>query len=234
VRDYLLFIDTETSGLPPKWDVPYSERDNWPYSVQIAWVIFSRDGQAIKKESHYIKDNDFEISAAAFRIHGISKDFLLQHGESRQKILQQLAADLTQYQPLVIAHFMQLDFHMVGADFYRIGMDNPLKDLPRFCTMQATSKYVSNPKSKYLRLDRLYYILFGEVLENQHEALTDATATAACFFEMVKLGDIDDAKIARQQNEQKALLHPSPRISGLGCSISVLFISFITYLLSLW
>ena len=231
MRDYLLFIDTETSGLPPKWDVPYSERDNWPYSVQIAWVIYTKDGQEIKKENHYVKDNDFEISPAAFRIHGISKAFLQEHGKSREKILQLLAADLAHYHPLVVAHFMQLDFHMIGADFYRTGKDNLLKDYPRFCTMLATSKYVSNPRSKYLRLDRLFYILFGEDLQNQHEALTDATATAACFFEMVKLGDIDDAKIARQQ---KARQESSPRIYGLGCGISALIISFLTFLFSFW
>ena len=85
MRDYLLFIDTETSGLPPKWDVPYSERDNWPYSVQIAWVIYTKDGQEIKKENHYVKDNDFEISPAAFRIHGISKAFLQEHGKAGKK-----------------------------------------------------------------------------------------------------------------------------------------------------
>jgi len=231
VRDYLLFIDTETSGLPKKWDVPYSHKDNWPYSVQIAWVIFTKDGQEIKRESHYINDNDFEISPAAYRIHGISKAFLHQHGESRKTILAQLAADLQQYQPLVVAHYMQLDFHMIGADFYRIGLENPLQALPKFCTMLATSKYVSNPKSKYLRLDRLYYVLFQEEMGNQHEALTDATATAACFFEMLKIGDISDEKIAAQQTTPT---NPTNVISGWGCSTLVVIISFLTYLFLLW
>lgn len=231
MRDYLLFIDTETSGLPKKWNKPYSEQANWPYSLQIAWVIYTKNGQEVKKESHYIKDNDFEISPAAFQIHGISKDFLHQHGESRKEILMQLAADLAQYQPLVVAHYMQLDFHMIGADFYRIGLENPLQDLPRFCTMLATSKYVLNPKSKYLRLDRLYYILFQQDLKSQHEALTDATATAACFFEMLKLGDITDEKIAQQQLAQTK---PYNAITGWGCGTLVLLISFITYLFSLW
>ena len=231
MRDYLLFIDTETSGLPKRWDVPYAATDNWPFSVQIAWVIFTKDGQEIKKESHYINNNDFQISPAAFRIHGISKEFLQQHGESREKILLQLAADLSQYQPLVVAHYMQLDFHMIGADFYRIGLNNPLAEMPRFCTMLATSKYVINPKSKYLRLDRLFYILFQKDLEDQHEALADATATAACFFEMVKLGDINDEKIQQQQQVQAK---PRKAISGFGCSLLLLIISFLTYLFSFW
>jgi DNA polymerase-3 subunit epsilon len=230
VRDYLLFIDTETSGLPHKWDVPYADQENWPFSVQIAWVIYSQDGKEIKKENHYINDDDFEISSVAYGIHGISKDFLRQHGKSRRVILQQLATDLAQYNPLVVAHFMQLDFHMIGADFYRLGQANLLQEYPRFCTLLATTKYVSNPKSKYLRLDRLYFILFQEDLQNQHEALADATATAACFFEMVKLGDIDQEMINAQQN---APLPSSAPAAGAGC-ISVLFFSFLTILYSLW
>ncbi|GEO03133.1 hypothetical protein AAE02nite_07970 [Adhaeribacter aerolatus] len=231
MRDYLLFIDTETSGLPKKWEVSYADQDNWPYSVQIAWVICNKNGQEIKRENHYIKADDFEISPAAYQIHGISKAFLQQHGKSRQTVLMRLQADLIQYQPLVVAHFLQLDFHMIGADFYRLGLENPLQELPKFCTMLATSKYVSNPKSKYLRLDRLYYILFQKDLKNQHEALTDATATAACFFEMLKLGDISEEKITRQQQAQT---QPGNAISGWGCGALAFLISFLTYLFSLW
>jgi DNA polymerase III subunit epsilon len=230
LRDYLLFIDTETSGLPARWDLPYSEKDNWPFSIQIAWVIYTKNGQEIKKESHYIKENDFQISPAAYKIHGISAEFLRQNGEAREKILNLLLADLTKYQPLVVGHFMQLDYHMLGADFYRIGQANPLQDLPRFCTMLATSKYVSNPQSKYLRLDRLYAVLFQEKLENQHEALIDATATAACFFEMMKMGDIDAEIISRQQQAQSK----KRNAAGLGSSTILLVVSLSTFLYSLW
>jgi len=232
VRDYLLFIDTETSGLPKKWDLPYSDNDNWPYAVQVAWVIFTRNGKEIKKENFYVNDDDFEITPAAYRIHGISREFLLQHGESREKILKVLAADLMLYRPLVVGHYMQLDFQVLGADFYRIGLENPLKNFPTFCTMQATAKYVSSPKSKYLRLDRLFYILFYTDLKNQHQALADAQATAACFFEMVKLGDINNESIIQQQ-QKPSKVNDSP--TGLGCnSILILIISVLTFLFSIW
>jgi DNA polymerase III subunit epsilon len=231
VRDYLLFIDTETTGLPRSWQEPYSDQDNWPFSVQIAWVIYTKTGELVKRESHYIKDQDFDISPAAFRVHGISRNFLLRHGESRQDIMRLLAADLTQYQPLVVAHYMQLDYHMLGADFYRTGIDNPLEKLPVFCTMLATARYVSNPRAKYLRLNRLYYILFNRELENQHEALADAQATAECFFEMLRLGDIREEQIRKQQ----------PLLKGgksgalqRGCLLTFFACIVLTIIISLW
>jgi DNA polymerase-3 subunit epsilon len=231
VRDYLLFIDTETSGLPRDWQAPYSDQDNWPYAVQIAWVVYSQAGELIKRESHYIRDLDFDISPAAYRIHGITRDFLLRQGASRQEVMGLLSADLNHYQPLVVAHFMQLDYHMLGADFYRTGMENPLEKLPVFCTMLATAPYVSNPKSKYLRLNRLHYVLFQRELENPHEALADAQATADCFFEMLRLGDISEAHIIKQQPLLKGSKTGAARS---GCLFSIFACLILTILISLW
>jgi DNA polymerase-3 subunit epsilon len=231
VRDYLLFIDTETSGLPGNWHLPYSHQANWPHSVQIAWVIYSKDGELIKRENHYIKDLDFDISPAAERIHGITRDFLLRHGESRPDIMNLLAGDLTRYQPLVVAHFMQLDYHMVGADFYRCGMSNPLEKLPVFCTMLATAPFVSNPRAKYLRLNRLYYILFNREMTNPHEALADAQVTAECFFEMLRLGHIQEQQITKQQPLFKEV---KPAVFKPGCIIPIFACVILTVLISLW
>ncbi len=35
---YLIF-DTETTGLPKRWDAPITDTDNWPRAVQIAWQL---------------------------------------------------------------------------------------------------------------------------------------------------------------------------------------------------
>lgn len=35
-----LFIDTETTGLPKEYDAPYTDIDNWPRLVQLAWIVF--------------------------------------------------------------------------------------------------------------------------------------------------------------------------------------------------
>jgi DNA polymerase-3 subunit epsilon len=230
VRDHLLFIDTETSGLPANWQLPYGERDNWPYAVQVAWVIYSNTGQLLKKESHYISEQDFDISPGAFRVHGLTHDFLLRHGESRYAVMRLLAADLNQFAPLVVGHFMQLDYHVLGAEFYRTGIANPLEKLPVFCTMLATAPYVSSPQSKYLRLNRLYYVLFHRELSHQHEALADAQATADCFFEMRRLGDISDQHINKQQAAWKQGRSPAAKP---GCLAPLFASVLLTVLLSL-
>lgn len=194
-----MFIDTEASGLPRNWNAPYAQAGNWPFAVQISWILYTKEGQPVKWANHYIKDNDFEISPSALKIHGITREFLLQHGESRQEILLRLAADIRQFEPLVVGHFMEFDALVLGAEFYRTGLENPLTDVPTFCTMPATTGYVRNPRLKYLRLGDLYHTLFNTTLDHQHNALVDARATADCFFELLRRGDIDAGKILEQQ-----------------------------------
>ncbi|RDC63711.1 3'-5' exonuclease [Adhaeribacter pallidiroseus] len=208
MREYLLFIDTEATGLPKNWNAPFSLAGNWPHAVQVSWIIYSPEGQLIKLENHYIHEADIQITPSAFKVHGITSEYLKQHGESRTKVLTFLANDLAQFQPVVVGHFMKFDALVLGADYYRMGWENPLALLPTFCTMEATTAYVRNPRVKYLRLGDLYAILFKTTLKQQHNALVDARATAECFFELVKRHDINLQHILQQEIKQK----PSPAI----------------------
>jgi DNA polymerase-3 subunit epsilon len=227
VKDYILFIDTETSGLPKKWNKPYSTQGNWPYSIQIAWIIFQKDGTEIKSENHYIKDNDFEIEASSLKIHGISSEFLHENGEKRKKVMSKLAYDIKKYKPMLVGHFLELDFHMLGVDFYRSGIENPTQNLPLFCTMYASAPYVKNPQAKYLRLSQLYTYLFNEKVDNLHNALTDAKVTALSFFEMLKRGEITEDLIIAQQS-----LFKKKKLSNTGKAwAAIFFISIITIIL---
>lgn len=225
MSEYLLFLDTEASGLPKNWALPYSAQNNWPYCVQVSWIIYKKSGQKLKQESHYIIEPDVKIAKSATKIHGITLSFLEKNGQSRIEVMKMLADDVIKYQPLVIGHFMEFDFRMTAVDFYRTGIENPVKNEMTFCTMVATTHLVKNPVKKFLRLGELYKVLFGRTLKDQHNALVDANATAECFFELVKRGEITEQSIALQQKKEIRLHTENP---GAGCTVSMLlFISLI-------
>ncbi|WP_201980664.1 3'-5' exonuclease [Hymenobacter rubidus] len=198
MRDYLLFVDTETSGIPRDWNKPYSSRNNWPHIAQLAWVVCTPDGREVKVENHYIQPNDYDMDPEAGSVHGLTLDFLRENGESRHAVMQLLHRDLLRYKPLVVAHFMQLDFHMVGVGFHRAGLTNPMLGLPVFCTMRATGPLLRHSTQGFLRLGDLYQRLFHKTLENAHDALVDARAAARCFFEMLRQGTITEETMASQ------------------------------------
>ena len=232
MREYILFIDTEATGLPKNWNAPFSLAGNWPHTVQVSWLIYTPEGQQIKTENHYIYEADFQISPSAFKIHGITHEFLHQQGETRKKVLTLLADDLEHYQPLVVGHFMKFDALVLGADYYRMGWKSPLDFLPTFCTMEASTAYVRYPGVKYLRLGELYTVLFATTLKQQHNALVDARATADCFFELVKRQDIDLPQVLQQKIKQEPL-STAPEIKNPGPRIKYGSMAFILFLFAL-
>ena len=42
-----LFFDTETTGLPKRWNAPVTEVDNWPRLVQLAWISCDEQGNRL-------------------------------------------------------------------------------------------------------------------------------------------------------------------------------------------
>jgi DNA polymerase-3 subunit epsilon len=232
MREYLLFIDTEATGLPKKWNQPYSNTKNWPHIVQLAWVVYNSAGNEIKKESHYIYEYDFKISAQAQKIHGINQQLLLDKGKPRAFVLDLLASDLHKYQPMLVGHFMELDLHLLNADFYRAGIDSCLQNLPMFCTMLASTKYVKNHGVSHLRLGELFTLLFDKKAPNMHNALGDAYATALSFFELIKRGDITPQLIEQQQQIiSKKQYHDDNYIKWAYCTFVTVLLSLIIYLL---
>jgi DNA polymerase-3 subunit epsilon len=220
-----LILDTEASGLPKRWDKPYSTEGNWPYLLQVSWIVYTQEQDEIKSENHFIKEDDITISKSATRIHGITKEQLDEIGKSRKEVLTLLIQDLQEYQPLVIGHFLELDFHLLAADFHRAGLENPLRNVPAFCTMVASTHFVYNPAKKYLRLCELYKELFNKNMLCEHRADEDARATALCFFELWRRGDIDEQKIEGQAKVYKDV--ESDKLKK-GCALPLLaFIVFI-------
>lgn len=230
MKDYFLVIDTETSGLPKRWDLPYYSPKNWPHVVQIAWIIYQANGTEIKRAAHYLKNGDFKISATAFNIHQISHDFLLTNGEDRKEIMLKLKADLEEYQPLIIGHFMELDFHMINAEFFRAGVNYSLENQLMYCTMQASVPYIKNPSFKFLKLDRFYKTLFGVKPTKQHHALNDAELAAQIFFHLLNKGEVTDKAIEKQQ----AIIKRSSSKIRYPYILPILMLLIIALLIWLW
>ncbi len=56
---FLFFFDTETTGLPQRWNAPVTDVDNWPRLVQLAWIMCDDKGNIIEERSDIIKPEGF-------------------------------------------------------------------------------------------------------------------------------------------------------------------------------
>ncbi len=183
-----LFFDTETTGLPKNWRAPVSDLSNWPRLVQIAWLQCDTSGKEILKQSYIIKPDNFEIPSEAIKVHRISNEKANRIGISLKKALSEFSTILRSSK-LLIAHKINFDEKVVGSELIRTKIENNLPSIAKICTMLATTDFCKIPGLygyKWPTLMELHKKLFNSSFEDAHNALSDVSACAKCFFELKK------------------------------------------------
>ena len=185
---YLLFFDTETTGLPQNWKAPLSNFNNWPRLVQLAYLIYDFDGKLIGEGNHIIKPEGFIIPYEAEKVHGISTEKALKQGEELEFVMDLFYTHIKNAEVLV-AHNMSYDEKIMGCEILRTGRNNIIQDKKKICTMETSTEYCSIPGHygfKWPKLSELHYKLFSKPCVETHNAAVDIKYTADCFWELKK------------------------------------------------
>ena len=181
-----LFFDTETTGLPKRYKAPYTQTDNWPYIVQLSWLLADQEGHVIK-EADYIVKVDVPIPIEASRVHGITNEISLEKGVDIKEVLKHFQEDMKNATHL-IGHNVHFDLPIVQCELLRNELEHQIK-LPTFCTMRSATDYCKIPGNygyKWPKLEELYQVCFSKKLLNAHNALADVRATYEVFYHLKK------------------------------------------------
>ncbi|QYJ69332.1 DNA polymerase III subunit alpha [Flavobacterium litorale] len=187
---YLIF-DTETTGLPKRWDAPITDTDNWPRCVQIAWQLHDEMGNLIEHQDYIINPDGFNIPYDAERIHGISTELAVEKGIAIKDALEKFNAALSKSK-FIVGQNVGFDINIMGSEFYRYGINTSLSNMKVLdtCT-EVTAEMLQLPggrggKFKLPTLTELHEYLFDEPFAEAHNATADVEATTRCFLELVK------------------------------------------------
>lgn len=186
---YLIF-DTETTGLPKKWDAPHTDVDNWPRLVQLAYQLHDGTGKLIKAQNIIVKPEGFTIPFNAEKIHGISTKRALDEGHPLEEVMADFAEAVSKAEVLAGHNIKGYDIPLMGAEFIRTGIESELMTTDLADTMTDTTEFCQLPgrgsKFKPPKLVELYEVLFGEKFADAHDAAYDVSANAKAFFELLK------------------------------------------------
>ncbi len=187
---YLIF-DTETTGLPKRWNAPITDTDNWPRCIQIAWQLHDAMGNLVEHQDFLVRPDGFNIPYDAEQIHGISTALAEQEGAPLQEVLKKFN-DAMARTKFIVGQNVGFDVNIMGAEFHRLGIENPLQELPVLdtCT-EYTAELCKIPggrggKFKLPTLTELHEYLFNEPFAEAHNATADVEATTRCFLELVR------------------------------------------------
>ena len=212
---YLIF-DTETTGLPKRWDAPISDTDNWPRCIQIAWQLHDEMGVCIEHQDYLVQPDGFNIPYDAEKIHGISTELAQEQGKPLYEVLLRFkdALDKTKF---VVGQNVKFDLNIMGAEFFREDLANILQELPVLdtCT-EHTATLCKLPggrggRFKLPTLSELHHFLFDNGFEEAHNATADVEATARCFFELIRKGEYTKEQLDVQPDYFQKFSEANPK-----------------------
>ncbi|WP_100611045.1 DNA polymerase III subunit alpha [Confluentibacter lentus] len=212
---YLIF-DTETTGLPKRWDAPITDVDNWPRCIQIAWQLHDAMGNCIEHQDYLVQPDGFNIPYDAEKVHGISTELAQEQGISLVEVLKKFNEALSKTK-FVVGQNVTFDLNIMGAEFVRENVANPLQELPVLdtCT-EHTASLCQIPGGRYGKfklptLTELHEFLFNEPFAEAHNATADVEATTRCFLELVRLGEYTKEQLDVQPHYFKDFNEANPK-----------------------
>src|SRR5699024_7471345 len=119
---YLIF-DTETTGLPKRWDAPITDTDNWPRCIQIACQFHDEMGNVIENQELLVMSEGVDIACDAEQTHGISTELAEKEGISLTEGSKRFknALEKTKF---IVGHDGGFDVNVMGAEFHRAGISH--------------------------------------------------------------------------------------------------------------
>ncbi|NBR61687.1 3'-5' exonuclease [bacterium] len=184
----LIFIDTETTGLPKKRQDAEIEAHVWPDIVSIAWIVTDDAGTVIRSCYFIVKPKDWIITEDSTRIHKIQHNTASDYGIPLEKVAELLITELVNTS-CIVAHNMNFDRNViVNALKWKLSLNVDTLFNKTFCTMEAGKTITNLPKNRYPSLSVLYTHLFGSAPNVLlHNALNDALVCMKVYFKINSL-----------------------------------------------
>ncbi len=187
-----LFLDTETTGLPKKRNADPMDFDNWPYVVEIAWLLTDEFGLQVSGDKYIVKQN-VRIPQEAIRVHHITNEDMKSKGVSPKVVYREFIEAVANCD-YIIAHNIDFDLPILQCELYRNGFDVSLYEKKHFCTMKAGKDFCysfdANGRPKNPKLVELFSSLYFNVsslpIKGTHSALSDTLMTYRCFMKMME------------------------------------------------
>ena len=185
----ILVFDCETTGLPIDYKGSIYNSDNWPFIVQLSFILFDCEKlKVLTKKDLIIKVDNIPPSSTT--IHGITQEYSNEHGILIKDALDEFNK-LAKKANRLVAHNLQFDKKMIIVESIRNKQASVfLEKRNEYCTMKTSVQLCKIERQfkdgtkyfKYPTLTELHMHLFNKEPTGQHNALYDILICLRCYF----------------------------------------------------
>lgn len=191
---YLIF-DASANGKPKNWRGDPDDVFNWPRMVHISWIVLDEQLQPIKDFDCIAKPEGFKMSESILDTCKIDEEDVSNKSVDLKEILENFAKDIDEAK-FIFTHNATFNNNVVGAEFIRKNMKNPLPYADSFCLMREATWYCKlkgkGKGYKWPSLTELYMICFKQKYSPANNARADTIAATRCFKKLMMIGELED------------------------------------------
>lgn len=176
----LVFIKTETNGLPKKkTSTSDIDHKDWPNIISLYYKIgkFNKNTRKVDLsiQSYHIIKPTFKINKYSQKIHEISEDTMKNEGEDIKDVLNKFNNDLIENEvKVIIGHNVMFDFNMIKAEILRNSLSIKLD-------YQIVDTMTLNHSLNHPKLEDLYFELYKRKFRKSHKRKSLINIIIACF-----------------------------------------------------
>ena len=195
----ILFLDTETTGLPEGKNISLYHTQKWPYVIQLSYIIFDTEmNEVVHTFDSVIKlDDSVDISEKSISMHGITKERSQEEGVNMSHALIELNENLKETD-LIVGHNISFDKQIMIVENIRHNTFSLFPKKHVFCTMKEYKNFCDIKKkradgttyAKYPTLCELYEKLFDSEPSNLHNSYVDVLVCARCYLQKEYSNDV--------------------------------------------
>lgn len=187
----ILLIDTETTGIPAKYQYDNPHHPQTPRLVELGALLFTEKGKRYGKLEVIVKPDGFEIPKAASDVHGITTERALAEGVPLSEAMARFEK-MIDLCDTVVAHNLSYDYLVYRGECLKLGLEDKLKSKKHVCTKELTTDICKIPsnygKYKWPNLQEAHTKIIGYEFSGAHGAMADIEACARVYF---KINGID-------------------------------------------
>ncbi len=192
----ILIYDTSAADVVAKYNLPFTDTDNWPQLAHLSWILIDETGKELDSYDAQIKPSSQKISQKAANMHGLDKAAIEKDGIKVQEALRKFNDALAEAD-YVFSHNMNYNSNVMKAEYFRTGVVNELNSADEYCLMQESTYFCKLPakrgdRYKWPTLTELHKVLFQKTYANAQNALADRNAASRCFIVLYKMNELQD------------------------------------------
>lgn len=193
----ILVFDTETTGLPNGKNPSIITTDNWPYIVQLSYILFDTENNTVIDyiDSIIKLPKGVLISKESENIHKISNEVSNTQGiDIKHELI--LFNEAISKCDIIVGHNISFDKRIIMVECLRNKIQQNFtlnsKRKPEYCTMKNSvdlCKIVAKGRDgseyfKYPKLMELHQYLFNSIPNGLHNSMIDVLACLRCYGKM--------------------------------------------------